>query len=662
MRSRRGRRAAAVFCAAFLLAGIAALPASAAPGQQGGFGTRILREASAEGYLIPNSGTQELTEEDLKGLTAAQLRLARNEIFARHGVMFYHKDVQDYFNGKGWYKGTVWSDQFSMASLSEIEQANVMLIAKYESSYVAPTEDYTGVPLPEGQEYMIPDSASRYLTYMDLVPLSADQLRVARNEIYARHGRTFYDETLQKFFNARSWYKAVYSPDQFPDNLLSEIEYANVILIKNYESGLPETPAATGYILPESSTRYLTAADMAGLSAADMRIARNEIYARHGRIFNSQDLMDRFNSCYWYNPTTPADAFDEKVLSAIEVANIAFIQEYEKNYPDGVPASGNAEVPLTTGYILTDSSTRYLTESDLAGLSATQLRIARNEIYARHGRMFNSQDLQDYFNGCFWYVPTIPADSFDPHTLSNIEYVNIALIEKYEGYLNNPAPSYAVPTPAPVTPAPVTPAPVTPAPVTPAPVTPAPVTPAPATPVIPAPPAVETPVTPVMSDAYDAFLAGKAYTADTGSWSLAAETCARLDINKDGVEELLVQGPAELSWYNTLIYTKTAEGDVVLAGSLYHCMQLQYSESQSALVYHEARPSINMAAYTFGTVTGKSFSPKMVVVKEPKMTKNQVSLHYYVKDSATGAETVLTDAQMKAYIADAAAVTFSPIP
>ena len=169
-------------------------------------------------------------------------------------------------------------------------------------------------------------------------------------------------------------------------------------------------------------------------------------------------------------------------------------------------------------------------------------------------------------------------------------------------------------------------------------------------------------MTPVMSDAYDAFLAGKAYTADTGSWSLAAETCARLDINKDGVEELLVQGPAELSWYNTLIYTKTAEGDVVLAGSLYHCMQLQYSESQSALVYHEARPSINMAAYTFGTVTGKSFSPKMVVVKEPKMTKNQVSLHYYVKDSATGAETVLTDAQMKAYIADAAAVTFSPIP
>ena len=49
-------------------------------------------------------------------------------------------------------------------------------------------------------------------------------------------------------------------------------------------------------------------------------------------------------------------------------------------------------------YVLPDSNSRYLSYADLEGLSAEQLRIARNEIYARHGRMFNSKELRDYFN------------------------------------------------------------------------------------------------------------------------------------------------------------------------------------------------------------------------------------------------------------------------
>lgn len=44
------------------------------------------------------------------------------------------------------------------------------------------------------------------------------------------------------------------------------------------------------YILPYSNTRYLTDGDVAGLSKDEIRIAINEIYARHGRIFQTEDL------------------------------------------------------------------------------------------------------------------------------------------------------------------------------------------------------------------------------------------------------------------------------------------------------------------------------------------------------------------------------------
>ncbi len=83
------------------------------------------------------------------------------------------------------------------------------------------------------------------------------------------------------------------------------------------------------YIIPESSTRPLTEADVAGLSAADLRIARNEIYARHGRKFKSQDLQDYFNSKGWYFGTIEADDFKEEYLSALEKENIKFIEKHE---------------------------------------------------------------------------------------------------------------------------------------------------------------------------------------------------------------------------------------------------------------------------------------------------------------------------------------------
>lgn len=86
-------------------------------------------------------------------------------------------------------------------------------------------------------------------------------------------------------------------------------------------------------------------------------------------------------------------------------------------------------------YILPHSDTDPLTLDQLQGLTAEQARIARNEILARHGRMFNDQELQRHFDGCSWYSGTVPADSFDYNQLSPLEQQNVEVIKQYEASL-----------------------------------------------------------------------------------------------------------------------------------------------------------------------------------------------------------------------------------
>ncbi|MDD6243019.1 MAG: YARHG domain-containing protein, partial [Roseburia hominis] len=58
-------------------------------------------------------------------------------------------------------------------------------------------------------------------------------LRLARNEIYARHGYTFQDEELRAYFEAKPWYEATVTDVQDTD--LNEYEIANRDLIKQVE-------------------------------------------------------------------------------------------------------------------------------------------------------------------------------------------------------------------------------------------------------------------------------------------------------------------------------------------------------------------------------------------------------------------------------------------
>ncbi len=84
-------------------------------------------------------------------------------------------------------------------------------------------------------------------------------------------------------------------------------------------------------------------------------------------------------------------------------------------------------------YILPDSDQRYYTENELSGLSEDQLRLARNEIYARHGRIFDAEDLREYFESQSWYQGTVSAADFSDSVLNDYEKANIQLIQSLEG-------------------------------------------------------------------------------------------------------------------------------------------------------------------------------------------------------------------------------------
>ena len=84
-------------------------------------------------------------------------------------------------------------------------------------------------------EYLLADSDSRYLTEDDLAGFTAEQCRLARNEIYARHGRRFKDPALQRYFDSLSWYNGTIEPSDFNDNVFNSYERANCILIIDYE-------------------------------------------------------------------------------------------------------------------------------------------------------------------------------------------------------------------------------------------------------------------------------------------------------------------------------------------------------------------------------------------------------------------------------------------
>ena len=93
---------------------------------------------------------------------------------------------------------------------------------------------------------------------------------------------------------------------------------------------------ANSYLLPQSSSVYLTDSDIAGFSLQKLNYAKNEIYARHGRCFQSRELTEYFETKSWYRGTISPENFDEDSLNSYEKQNSKFLLAAELAVnPDG---------------------------------------------------------------------------------------------------------------------------------------------------------------------------------------------------------------------------------------------------------------------------------------------------------------------------------------
>ncbi|PFS64926.1 zinc ribbon domain-containing protein [Bacillus cereus] len=80
------------------------------------------------GFIFPDSDIRKLTSTDLTYVSKEQLKIARNEIYARHGHIFQTKDMQAYFSKQSWYR----ENPYFTGKLTDIESYNVELIKSRE--------------------------------------------------------------------------------------------------------------------------------------------------------------------------------------------------------------------------------------------------------------------------------------------------------------------------------------------------------------------------------------------------------------------------------------------------------------------------------------------------------------------------------------------------
>lgn len=234
---------------------------------------------------------------------------------------------------------------------------------------------------------------------------------------------------------------------EFEEYMTGETDTAPTLTANNRVEESVEKGDAAEYFFYDSDSRELTDAEINSLSKNERIYAAFEIFARHGVRFNNlndRGLLNKyFSQRSWYQPTVDYDDFDPLELNNIELSNyrklIAASQETEQEYnlndtdvAENTKIDTEESINSADSYIFPDSDSRYLTDDDLAGMDAATLRLARNEIYARHGRKFQTEDLNQYFSQKTWYAGYLSDSEFDDSVFNEYEKENLIYIQQME--------------------------------------------------------------------------------------------------------------------------------------------------------------------------------------------------------------------------------------
>jgi hypothetical protein len=333
---------------------------------------------------------QKIELSQIENLSLNDLKFMRGIIFGRHGRVFKDYDINEYLKGRPWFKP---NPNFQNSMLNHTERDNLDIIREAEARQHERIEPgdlrfYRDQPITESQ----------------LGDHTGAEWRVLRAEVEAIHGKRFEDEPwLQNYFEERYWYRA---DPRYDPKLLSETERKNIETIAAAHKKQRKLALSPGD-MEIFQNHPLTEEMLHGLGLHELRLLRNEVYARRGRTFGSGWLQQYFDFQPWY---VAPESKREPQLSVIEKKNVEVIVHYENRLRE-------------------ELSTRAVSQSLLDGLFLEDARKLRNEIYARHGKVFKEKWLQKYFSSFDWYKPN---PQFSEKALSQIERKNVATILAYE--------------------------------------------------------------------------------------------------------------------------------------------------------------------------------------------------------------------------------------
>jgi hypothetical protein len=331
---------------------------------------------------------------DLAEYELDDLQIIRGIVFGKHGRIFKEQTIQDYISKQSWYKPNA---KFTNAILNPAERKNIDTIREAESDKHESIEP--GDLRFWEKKLITEDNLGR--------DYSGAEWRIMIAEIEAIHGKRFDDEEwLQKYFQERYWYKA--SP-AYDASVLTENDRKNLTTLNEARSKYRKTEISVGD-MDKFENVLLKEDQLKGLNFNDLRMIRSEFFARHGKKFTVAAYRAFFTWQDWYKPIRDQSKVK---LNAIEEQNVKLIQDYEAKLHEKL-------------------ASEVMTEDTLNGLYAEDLRTLRNEIYARHGRIFSSpksKDLQKYFEAQQWYKPD---PEFKDDQLTETEFKNISLIKSFE--------------------------------------------------------------------------------------------------------------------------------------------------------------------------------------------------------------------------------------
>jgi hypothetical protein len=319
-----------------------------------------------------------------------ELAIVRGILFGKRGRIFTERTIQDYLEKQAWYKP---NKNFKNSVLTPMERANLDLIRMAEAERHDKVE-------PGDLRYWI----KKEIPEDKIFSASAVDWQIMIAEIEAIHGKTFPEqEWLQKYFDERYWYRR--NPKYAP-TVLSEIERKNLESLSSRKERFTNTAVSVGD-MDKFQNVLLTEEMLDGISLNDLRLMRFEFYARRGRRYTTPGFLQEFRWRDWYKPIKDQSKVK---LNKIEEQNVKLIEKMEADWRE---------------YMATEE----ISQSMLDGLFVEDLRVLRNEIYARHGRIFKDKELQKYFSEQPWYKPD---PDFKDELLTEKEYKNLAIIREAE--------------------------------------------------------------------------------------------------------------------------------------------------------------------------------------------------------------------------------------